>query len=397
MSATDEAPIKDSASRPTQRRPLAWLLLLLLAIGAAYWYFFARQPAPPPPAAPSQWRGPVPVRVVSVTQEDFTVQVQAIGTVTPLNSVVVRSRVAGLLAQVAVREGQQVKRGQVLAEIDPAPYKVALAQAEGQQLQNLAQLRNAERELERYRRLFGEDAVARQQLERQEALVQQLRGTLKADQAQVDNAKLQLSYTRIAAPLDGRVGMRRVDAGNLVGANDADGLFTILQTRPVAVSFSVPEAQVSAVRQAHAGKTPPVVEAWDREGRSRLAAGRLDTLDNQIDLATGTLRLKARFDNTDDALFPNQFVNVRLALQTLPGALTVPAEAIQHGSRGAYAYVIEDGKARVRPLVLGPGDSRRTVIVDGVAAGDAVVLEGLDRLEEGRAVTMVGAGPGAAR
>ncbi|RFP77341.1 efflux RND transporter periplasmic adaptor subunit [Hydrogenophaga sp. SNF1] len=368
-------------------RGLLWLGLLLAA-GAAAWWFLLRPPQTPPPA-PSQWRGPVAVRVEPARTEDFTVQARAVGTVAPYNTVVVRSRVAGQLARVLVREGQRVARGQLLAEIDPEPLRVALAQAQGQQQQNLAQLRNAESELARYEQLFTRDAIARQQLDRQAALVQQLRGTLKADQAQVDNARLQLSYTRIEAPIAGRVGLRRVDAGNLIAANDANGLFTLTQTQPVAVLFSVPEPQVADVRAAHADKTPAVVEAWDRDNRQRLAIGRLDTLDNQIDAATATLRLKARFENADDALFPNQFVNVRLALRQLPGAVTIPTDAVQHGSRGSYVYVIADNKARVRDLVLGPASGGRTVVTKGLAEGEPVVLEGLDRLEEGRAVKVV--------
>lgn len=376
-----------SSSHRPWARGLLWLGLLLI-VGVAAWWFLLRPPQTPPPM-PNQWRGPVAVRVEAARTEDFTVQARAVGTVAPYNTVVVRSRVAGQLARVLVREGQRVTRGQLLAEIDPEPLRVALAQAQGQQQQNLAQLRNAESELARYEQLFTRDAIARQQLDRQAALVQQLRGTLKADQAQVDNAKLQLSYTRIEAPIAGRVGLRRVDAGNLIGANDAEGLFTLTQTQPVAVLFSVPEPQVADVRAAHAEKTPPVVEAWDRDNRTRLATGRLDTLDNQIDAATATLRLKARFENADDALFPNQFVNVRLALRELPGAVTIPTDAVQHGSRGSYVYVIADNKARVRDLVLGPASGGRTVVLKGLAAGEPVVLEGLDRLEDGRAVNVV--------
>src|SRR5690606_19869138 len=207
-------------------------------------------------------------------------------------------------------------------------------------------------ELARYQQLFKQDAIARQQLDRQVALVEQLRGTLQSDRAQVDSAKLQLSYTRIEAPISGRVGLRRVDAGNLIAANDANGLFTLLQTRPIAVLFNVPEQQIAPVRAAHAATTQPVTEAWDRNVSKLLAQGRLETMDNQIDVATGTLRLKARFDNADDSLFPNQFINVRLALQKLPDVVTIPQDAVQYGSRGSYVYVIKDGKATVRMLKL---------------------------------------------
>jgi multidrug efflux system membrane fusion protein len=361
-------------------------------VGASFaaWWFLLRPP-PPPPKTPGAWDIPIPVRVETARTEDFTVQARAVGTVAPYNTVTVRSRVAGQLARVLVREGQKVTQGQLLAEIDPEPLRVALAQAQGQQQQNQAQLRNAESELARYDMLFKRDAVARQVLDRQAALVQQLRGTLKSDEAQVDNAKLQLSYTRIVAPIAGRVGLRRVDAGNLIAANDANGLFTLTQTQPVSVVFSVPEPLVADVRAAHDGKStnPPQAEAWDRDNRARLAVGRLDTLDNQIDAATGTLRMKARFENADDALFPNQFVNVRLSLRRLPGVVTIPTDAVQHGTRGSYVYVIAEGHARVRVLTLGPASGGRTVVTQGLAAGEPVVLEGLDRLEDGRAANIV--------
>ena len=371
---------------PWPRRAL-WVALLLGTALAAWWFLL--RPPPPPPKTPGAWDIPIPVRVETALVEDFTVQARAVGTVAPYNTVTVRSRVAGQLARVLVREGQKVTKGQLLAEIDPEPLRVALSQAQGEQQQNQAQLRNAESELARYDMLFKRDAVARQVLDRQAALVQQLRGTLKSDQAQVDNAQLQLSYTRIVAPIAGRVGLRRVDAGNLISANDANGLFTLTQTQPVSVVFNLPEPLVADVRAAHDGKTPPLAEAWDRDNRARLAVGRLDTLDNQIDAATATLRLKARFENVDDALFPNQFVNVRLSLRQLPGAITIPADAVQHGSRGSYVYVIVDRKARVRDISLGPASGGRTVVTKGLAAAEPVVLEGLDRLEDGREVNIV--------
>lgn len=389
MSSNHDVPPSASRRMPLSRRVI-WIVLALVFVGLAL--FLLLRSKDNTEQGPNPWRGPVAVRVEPARQENFQVQIQAIGTVTPYVGVTVRSRVDGELTRVLVREGQQVEKGQLLAEIDPQPYRVQLSQSLGQQQQNLAQLKNAESELVRYRQLFAQDAIARQQLDRQEALVQQLKGTQQADQAQVDNARLQLSYTRIEAPTAGRVGLRRVDAGNLITANDANGLFTLLQTQPIAVQFNVPESQVAQVRTAHAAKKPAIAEAWDRNMRERLAQGRLDTLDNQIDVATGTLRLKARFENTDDRLFPNQFINLRLALQTLNDVITIPSDAVQHASRGSYVYVIKDGKAQVRTLELGPSSDGRIVVLKGIAKDEAVVLEGLDRLEEGKEVILVDAG-----
>ncbi|THF65783.1 efflux RND transporter periplasmic adaptor subunit [Pseudothauera nasutitermitis] len=373
---------------PAARIALGAFLVILAAV--LVWYFFLRGPAPQSP--PNPWMGPVPVRVVEASHGEMTVRLRAIGTVTPEANVVVRGRVDGQLQRVAFEEGQMVRKGAVLAEIDPAPYRVRLAQAEGQQQQNLAQLRNAESELARYRTLFEQDSIARQQVDAQAALVEQLRGTLRADQAQVDDARLQLDWTRIEAPISGRVGLRRVDAGNLISSGDADGLVTITQTRPIAVLFTIPERELAEVRAQMAAGRVLQVDAWDRDDRRQIAQGVLRTFDNQIDPATGTVRLKAEFANEDDALFPNQFVNVRMAVGEISGAVTIPADAVQYGSRGSYVYVIEDGRARMRALTLGASDGTMTVVEDGLEGGEQVVLEGLDRLREGREVVLVGEG-----
>lgn len=379
---------------PASTRHLWLRLLALLAVAvivAAAWYLLWRPPALKE-AGPNPWKGPLPVRLVPVERRPLVEQVKAIGTVTPMQTVVVRSRVEGTLARVLFQEGQEVRKGQLLAEIDPEPYRVKLAQAEGQQQQNQAQLTSAERDLARYRNLFQQDSIARQQLDSQEALVAQLRGSIQSVRAQVDEARLQLSYTRIEAPVSGRLGLRRLDAGNLVPANDTQGLVTITQTRPITVLFSVPETQLAAVRagwRQGQGSQKLAVQAWDRAERTQLATGALTTLDNQIDTATGTLRLKAQFDNADDSLFPNQFVNVRLAVRTHDDALVIPADAVQYGSQGSYVYTVRDDKAALRRVTLGAGDGEHVLVLSGLDASDTVVLEGLDRLREGSQVVRV--------
>lgn len=365
------------------------LLAAAVILLGLLWWAFARSPEPPQSNEFDAWNMPVPVRTVVAQLENLSVQLKAIGTVTPLNTVTVRSRVDGELASVLFTEGEQVEAGQLLAQIDPQPYRVRLAQAEGQQQQNVAQLENAERELARYQQLIERNTIALQDLDRQRALVSQLRGTLKSDQAQVDDAQLQLQYTRITAPIGGRLGLRRIDAGNLVSSTDSTGLVTITQTRPITVVFTIPESDLPQVRAQFDPAAPLPVEVWDRADRLRLAVGRLTTFDNQIDSTTGTVRLKAEFENGDDALFPNQFVNVRLHVSTLANAVTIPVDAAQFGTRGTYVYSIRDGLAFIRPISLGPTVDGRIAVSDGLAAGDRVVIEGLDRLREGREVVLV--------
>ncbi|WP_441661534.1 efflux RND transporter periplasmic adaptor subunit, partial [Kerstersia sp.] len=275
------------------------LLAMLAGAGALLWRYVIAPPAPPPSGF-STWNLPAPVRLAPARQEALSEWIRAIGTVTPLNTVTIRSRVDGELIDVAFREGQYVKQGEVLARIDPAPYRIALSEAEGQLQQNTAQLRNAELKLQRYQTLFKQDSIARQELDSQQALAQQYKGTIRIDQARVDHARLQLSYTTITAPISGRIGLRQVDAGNLVRASDSTGLAVITQMQPISVVFSIPENRLPGLLDALHGGTTLAVEAWDRNDQTLLARGTLGTLDNRIDTATGTLKLRADFTNTDE-------------------------------------------------------------------------------------------------
>lgn len=373
-----------------QKKAVTMAVVALIAAGAAWWFW----PTEPAPAAAAQrqmnpWAMPVPVRVVPATAADLRVQIKAIGTVTPLNSVVVQSRVSGPLQALHFKEGDKVEAGQLLAEIDAADYQIQLAQAQGQLEQNLAQLKNAENDLALYSRLREQSSISAQQFNNQQALVEQLKGSLRSNQAQLDAAKLQLSYTQIKAPISGRLGLRRVDVGNLIQANSAEGLVTITQSSPINVVFAIPENQLQQVRQAMRAGEPLVVEAWDRAEQQQLTAGVLTILDNQIDIATGTLRLKAEFANQQEELFPNQFVNVRLNVAVRSGAVTIPQDAVQYGSAGTYIYTIEDNKAQIRQVKLGPVDNGMVAIEEGLSVGTPVVLEGLDRLRPGRAVEII--------
>lgn len=385
-----------SRPAPSSRR---WFLYsaVTLIFAAAVWYFGFRSEPPKPSSSGFggfRSRGntqPVPVRAVAAQLHDLTVNLRAIGTAVPLNTVTVRSRVEGPLLRVMFQEGQFVEKGQVLAAIDPVQYQIRLAQAEARLRQNEAQLMTARNDAERFKQLHAQNLVTQQQLEAQQALVAEREGAHSADKAAVDDARRQLEYTTIEAPISGRLGLRQVDVGNLIRPGDAGGLVVITQTRPIAVIFTVPEIDLQKVIEPlRRGEELPV-EAWDRGEEKLLASGVLKTTDNQIDLATGTLRLKAEFPNTDERLFPNQFVNIRLRVRTLKDAVVIPTAAVQFGSRGTYVFAVnEQNQATVRDVVLGPTDGDRRAVLKGLQAGDRVVLEGIDRLREGRSVMLVG-------
>ena len=397
-----------SLDAPPRRSRLGqWLIGLFILLGGAglVWYYDIGQAQPAQQGMGGGGRGgrggsggrgaePPPVRVVQAETRSIAVALKALGTVTPVNTVVVRSRLDGELVRVHFTEGQRVKAGQVLAEIDARPYQVALAQAEGQHAENQARLANARADLENFRSLFERQLIPRQQLATQESLVKQVEGSVQSNDAQVNNAKLQLSFTKVVAPISGRLGLRQVDVGNLVRSGDANGIVVITQMQPISVLFTVPEIDLPAVLDALRANNSPAVEAWDRAETTLLATGTLRTVDNQIDTTTGTIRMRAIFPNTDEKLFPNQFVNINLKLSTVRAATVVPAAAIQRASFGTFVYVIKpDGKATIRKVTLGVSEGERVAVTEGLAPGERIVLEGVDALEEGVAVEIVGTGP----
>ncbi|HRE17723.1 MAG TPA: MdtA/MuxA family multidrug efflux RND transporter periplasmic adaptor subunit [Rhodocyclaceae bacterium] len=387
-------------SRKLRRHLLAVIVLgLILAAGVAIWWN-TRPPADADATAAKtdapggMGRGggnrTQPVSVAEVKQATMPQWLQAIGTVIARNQVIVRSRVDGELIRIAFKEGQLVKSGDLLAEIDPRPFQVQLAQISGQLARDQALLQNAELDLKRYRDLWAKDSIAKQQLDTQEALVRQYQGTVEAGKGAVENARLQLGYARVVAPISGRIGLRNVDPGNLVRASDANGLASIAQLQPITVVFAVPEHHIPSInKRLTAGETLKV-EAWDREQKNLLATGQLLTTDNQIDATTGTIKLKAEFANKEGVLFPNQFVNARLLLGTLENATVVPVAAVQRGARGNFVYAV-DAESTVRIVGVFPGASDGKVIAVGgdLQPGDRVVTDGTDRLRPGAKVEII--------
>ncbi|MFT0694622.1 efflux RND transporter periplasmic adaptor subunit [Acinetobacter bereziniae] len=379
-----------SPKKSSLQQKFKYLIGLIILIGSALAGFYWKKSTSKPVEEYSQWSKPVPVRTVSVQQQNLQLEIKAIGTVIPAHTVNVQSQVSGVLQQIYFKEGQWVKKGELLAQLDPAPFQVALAQAQGTQQQNLAQLQNAETELKRYQLLFKQDSIAKQQVEQQQALVNQLKGQIQSNKAQVDAAKLQLSYTRIYSPIAGRVGFRQKDAGNLIQVNETTGLVTITQVHPIYVQFAVAENYLMGLRDTLKKGQKIEVSAWDKSEQNKIVMGHVQSLDNQIDVSTGTLKLKAVFNNQDDALFPNQFVNVRLNTQTIQNAITIPNDAVQHGAKGTYVYIVNpQHKAEIRMLKLGMTSNGQIEVIEGLTAKEQVVLEGIDRLSEGKEVQIV--------
>ncbi|MES2611845.1 MAG: MdtA/MuxA family multidrug efflux RND transporter periplasmic adaptor subunit [Pseudomonadota bacterium] len=394
-----------------QGRALWWVVLLVLiaaAVGGGLWWK-QRQAAPAQADAPAGRGGPggpggrgparfsaggqtQPVSVGVVRRQDVRVQVNAIGTMSARATAVVRAKVSGELTSLRFKEGEEVKAGQLLAEIDPRSYQASLSQVQGNLQRDQALLKNAQLDLKRYQDLLAKDSIASQQVDTQAAQVRQLEGTVAADQAQVDAAKLQLSYTRITAPIAGRLGLRQADRGNVVGPSDANGIVTINLVRPIDAVFSVPEAHLAQINQRLAEGAELPVELWDREQKRRLARGRVGALDNAIDATTGTIKVKATFANDDGTLFPNQFVNVRLQVNLLENALTVPGTAIQNN----YVYLVQpDGTVTQRRIRVGVADGDRVAVEGELKDGDQVVVDGIDRLREGAKVAVIDSGAAA--
>jgi multidrug efflux system membrane fusion protein len=394
-------PLSRSAGRlpqPAQRSRwgrYVWLALGLLLLAGIAWIIF-RPHAQPVRQSRFALSGPMPVVTATAVRGDMPVTLSALGTVTSLATVTVRTQINGQLIQIGFTEGQEVNKGDFLAEIDPRPYQAALDNAQGQLARDQAQLENAKRDLARFNRLVAENSIAQQQRDTQEALVKQLTGTVAADQAQVDNARVNLGYCHIVAPVSGRVGLRQVDQGNYVQVSDPNGIVVITQLKPISVIFTLPEDNLAAIlKRVNAGAKLPVI-AYDRSGTTKLATGTLTTFDNQIDTTTGTFKLRAQFDNADEALFPNQFVNVQVLVNTLSGATIVPNAAIQRGAPGTFVYIVKpDNTVAVQKVTLGPGDGTNVAVTEGLEPGQAVVVDGADKLRDGAKVTIPNAAAGA--
>jgi multidrug efflux system membrane fusion protein len=392
----EQAPKTSSLQKPAMRKRWLWLPILLILIVVGYAFLTrpsgARTTAdePPSPAKGAPAKIPaVPVSAAAAKLGDLSRYISAIGTVTAFNTVTVKSRVDGQLEEVAFKEGQLVKKGDLLAVIDPRPFQVQLAQAQGQLARDEASQRNAQIMLGRDRELYKKNVIARQDLDNQESQVGQFAGAIRTDQANVDNAKLQLVYSRITSPITGRIGLRLVDQGNMVHATDTQGLAVITQLQPIAVLFSVPEDDLPRITTALKTGAQLPVDAYDRDVKTKLASGSLLTLDNQIDQSTGTIRLKAVFPNEDNSLFPNQFVNAKMLVDTMHDVVLVPAAAVQRSSQGMFVYVVQpDQTVQIRNVTVSMTQGELAAIGSGLKQGELVVTDGVDKLRQGAKVTV---------
>ena len=378
-------------------RTLVGIGLGLAVVAGAGWYIVNRPTAPVArPGGRFATTAAIPVGIATAVKGDIPIILKGLGTVTPLAVVTVKTQISGQLIRVNFEEGQMVKEGDLLAEVDPRPYEVALQQALGTLQKDQALLKNAQTDLQRYKTLVAQQSIATQQYDTQAALVRQYEAAITTDQAAVDGAKLNLTYTRITAPVTGRVGLRQVDKGNYVQVGDANGLVVLTQIQPISVLFTIPEDSLPAVRKRMAGGATLEVTALDRSQKVELGTGKLATTDNQIDLTTGTVKLRAVFDNTDQSLFPNQFVNVRLLVDTVKDAIVIPVAAIQTGQPGTFVYLVKpDDTVTIRVIKTGVTDGTRTAVTEGLQVGDQVVTDGVDRLRDGAKIRRPAAQTGA--
>jgi len=400
MSTSTHPPVTTTKAPPPEGVPprkkghTGWVwLLVALAVAALAWYLHVPAPAGGGTAGGQKGfkgkggGGDIPVAVGKAHRGNLPVYLDGLGSVTAFYTVSVRTRVDGQLMNVAVKEGDFVKEGQVIAQVDPRPFQVMLEQAQGQMARDQAMLANARTDLQRYQTLIEQDAIPKQQLDTQKALVAQYEGNIKTDQANVDNAQLQLTYARVTAPISGRIGLRQVDPGNIVHAGDANGLVIITQLQPISVLFTIPEDNLPQVLKKLRAGASLKIDAFNRDKSEKLDTGRLLTVDNSIDPATGTSKLKGVFDNADYALFPNQFVNVRLLVDTLTNQVIVPEVAVQQGSNGSFVYLVQDdGRVKVQAVQTGIVEGNDAQIVSGLNDGDTVVTDGTDKLQNGSRV-----------
>ncbi len=385
---------------PSSKKSSAWvwIVVLCLAAGAAYYWYpkiYANSDGQSQGKKGKDDKGAgrvVPVIAALSRQGDMPVYLNGLGSVTAFNTVTVRSRVDGQIVKIAFTEGQLVKEGDLLLEIDPRPFQVQLEAAEAQKARDEAMLRNALLDQERYRVLFAQEAIPKQQFDTQQSTVAQFQATVKSDQAAIDNAKLQLVYSKITSPLTGRIGLRLVDQGNIIHASDVNGLVVITQLQPIAVIFNIAEDSLPAVRKKMQSGTLRI-DAYDRDLKKKLAQGHLLTIDNQIDQSTGTVRFKGQFENEDNSLFPNQFVNARLLLDTRRNAVIIPTAAIQRSPQASFVYVVKpDNTAEVRNIVSTLAEGDEAAVDSGLEAGESVVIDGVDKLQQGTKVSVRMAG-----
>ena len=371
---------------PLSRRVL-WIILIALLVAGGVWWLSQR--AAQVPATRPGAGAPLPVVAAAASKGDVNIVYNALGTVTPTATVIVRSQISGHLQQINFTEGQKVKEGDLLAVIDPRPYELALEQAQGQLVKDQALLRQAQTDLARYQILGKEDSIAQQTVDGQVQLVHQYEGAIQIDQGQIDNDKLNIAYCHVTASVSGRVGLRQVDLGNYVTPNDTNGLVVITQLQPITVIFTLPEDQLpQVVKRLNTGATLQV-EAYDRANTTKLATGKLISVDNQIDTTTGTIKLRAQFDNEDGLLFPNQFVNIRLLVDVLHDATVIPTSAVQRGAPGTFVYTVKpDNTVAVQAIKLGPSEGEKVAVQSGLAPGDRVVTDGADKLRDNAKISL---------